>query len=344
VLGRSLGRPDWVVLGMGGALLHVWNHSLFKPLLFFGAGAVIHAAHTRDIDRLGGLARAMPRVTALFLAGAVAICALPPMNGFAGEWLLYVGLFRTLAPAGGPGAPVAAMAAVALAMIGALAVACFVKLFGTVFLGTARGDSTRHAHDPSASMLVPMAVLAAAAACLGLFPVIAAPWLEDAATAWARLPGAGVSIAAVAPLRWITVLGLGLAVLAATIALILRGVPRAHRIGGADTWGCGYARPTARMQYTGSSFGQTLVGLFPFLLRPARQIPDLRGAFPAAGRFSSVLPDTILDRVVIPLFGVAGRHLPRLRVLQQGQTQIYVLYILIVLVVLLAWGALGVHP
>jgi hydrogenase-4 component B len=140
LLGRFYGRTDWILLGLGGALFHVWNHSLFKSLLFLGAGAVIHAAHTREMDRLGGLARRMPWTAALFTTGAVAICALPPLNGFAGEWLLYAGLFRAADPVAGASFPAAALGAVALSLIGALAVACFVKALGVVFLGEARGE------------------------------------------------------------------------------------------------------------------------------------------------------------------------------------------------------------
>ena len=135
LLGRAFNQPEWILLGLGGALLHVWNHSLFKSLLFFNAGAIIHASHTRNIDQMGGLAKRMPRTMVLFVVGAVAICALPPLNGFASEWLIYSGLFSTLGFGSGQGFPVAAIAAVPLAMIGALAVACFVKILGTVFLG-----------------------------------------------------------------------------------------------------------------------------------------------------------------------------------------------------------------
>jgi hypothetical protein len=173
--------------------------------------------------------------------------------------------------------------------------------------------------------------------------MLAVPWLEAAATAWAQPPVVAMSLAAVAPLGWITAMGVGLVALVGATTLVLRRLPGARGIGATDTWGCGYAQPTVRMQYTGSSFGQTLVGLFPLILWPVRQRPDLRAIFPRAGRFESALPDTILDRLVLPFFGLAGRHLPRLRVLQQGQTQLYVLYILIVLIVLLVWGSMGVQ-
>ncbi|HEX7008613.1 MAG TPA: proton-conducting transporter membrane subunit, partial [Phycisphaeraceae bacterium] len=151
LLGRSQGQPQWVALGLAGCLLHMRNHGLFKPLLFCGAGAVIHATGARQMDRLGGLAKRMPQVTALFVVGAVAISALPPMNGFVSEWLLYVGLFSTLGGVGQEGGlPAAAAGAVVLAMIGALAVVCFVKVVGVVFLGSPR-EAGLSAHDPPAS-------------------------------------------------------------------------------------------------------------------------------------------------------------------------------------------------
>src|SRR5262249_46894452 len=101
LIGRSLARPDWVILGLSGALLHVWNHALFKALLFLSAGSVIHAVHTREIDHLGGLAKVLPWTSFSFLMGAVAICGLPPLNGFVSEFLIYVGLFRTAADSDG---------------------------------------------------------------------------------------------------------------------------------------------------------------------------------------------------------------------------------------------------
>jgi len=340
LLGRSLGHPAWVLLGMGGALLHVWNHSLFKSLLFLNAGAVIHAAGTREIDRMGGLAKPLPRVMALFVVGAAAICALPPLNGFAGEWLLYVGLFRTLGLGSEPGAPAAALAVVALAMTGALAVACFVKVLGTVFLGAPRGATPHHAHEPGPVMLMPMLALACGCFGLGLFPLVVTPLLESAVWTWSAPPGP-MSIAAVVPLKGLTVMGFALVGLVAALALFLNLILRTKSVRKGLTWDCGYARPTGRMQYTGSSLGNSLVILTSFLLWPTHALTALRGHFPPPSMFKSRVPDTVLDRLVTPAFRIVGQVLPRLRVLQQGQTHVYVLYILVVMIVLLVWGGMG---
>src|SRR5206468_7179477 len=129
-----LNHPAWILLGLGGSLLHVLNHSLFKPLLFMSAGSILHATRTRQVDLLGGLAKTMPVTFAFAAVGAIAICGLPPLNGFVGEFLIYTGLFRAASGDGAGGTFAwAALAAPALAMIGALAVATFVKLLGIVF-------------------------------------------------------------------------------------------------------------------------------------------------------------------------------------------------------------------
>ena len=340
LLGRSQNHAEWVVLGLGGALLHVWNHSLFKSLLFFNAGAVIHAAQTRDIDRMGGLAKRLPHVMALFVVGAVAICALPPLNGFAGEWLLYIGLFRTMGLGTETGAPAAALAAVALAMTGALAVACFVKVLGAVFLGAPRSEAAHHAHEPEAVMLAPMLLLACGCFGIGLFPLSVTPLLESAVRAWAAQPGP-LCVADVVPLRKLTMASGAFVGLLAALALLLKLTLRTKSVRTGLTWDCGYARPTGRMQYTGSSLGDSLVNLTSFLLWPKNCRTSLRGHFPRSSAFKSLVPDTVLDRLVTPLFRATGRYLPRLRVLQQGQTHVYVLYILIVMIVLLVWGSVG---
>src|SRR5439155_4458678 len=157
----------WVVLGLAGCLLHVWNHGFFKALLFLGAGSVVHAVGTREIDRMGGLAKRMPKTALLFLVGAVAICGLPPLNGFISELLVYLGLFRSLA-----GSPGAALGAPALALVGALALACFVKAFGAVFLGDPRSRRSEQLHEAPWPMLLPMWVLAACCAVIGILPSI----------------------------------------------------------------------------------------------------------------------------------------------------------------------------
>jgi hydrogenase-4 component B len=338
LLGRSLDRPESVVLGLSGALLHVWNHALFKALLFFSSGSVIRAVHTREIDRLGGLAKTMPQTAFCFLVGAVAICGLPPLNGFVSEFLIYLGLFRTLGLGDEPSVVGAVFAVPALAMIGGLATACFVKVYGAVFLGTARTTHAEHAHEAPSSMIGPMGVLVVCCCGIGLAPFVVAPVLQQATADWApELRDAGPRLAALAPLDWISVMGLLLlaTLLLGSAMLVMR--LRRSTMTAAATWSCGYVAPTPRMQYTASSFAQIVVGLFAWALRPRTHRPEELGLFPSRADFHSETPETVLDEVVLPTFRLGAWVLSWLRVLQQGSVQSYLMYIFVALIALLLW-------
>jgi hydrogenase-4 component B len=338
LIGRSLDRPDWIILGLGGSLLHVWNHALFKALLFFSSGSVIHAVHTREIDRLGGLAKAMPWTSLYFLVGAVAICGLPPLNGFVSEFLIYLGLFGTLGNVEGTSFIGAAFAVPALALIGALAVACFVKAYGAVFLGTARSEHAQNAREAPLSMLGPMGVLAACCFLIGLAPLLITPILGQGISAWSpSLKDAGPRLVALAPLDWITAMGLLLVAALLAGGAVLWMCLRHGVVEKAATWGCGYIAPTPRMQYTSSSFAQILVGLFAWALRPRTHKPNTLPLFLQRTDFHSEVPDTVLDEAVLPTFRFSARLFSRFRVFQQGSVQTYLLYIFITLIVLLLW-------
>ncbi len=332
LLGRSTGHPAWAALGLGGAILHVWNHCLFKPLLFFGAGSILHSAGTRQIDKLGGLSRRMPRTAGLFLVGCVAICALPPLNGFASELLIYLGLLGTLEGQGG--LPSAAAVVPVLALAGGLAVVAFAKLFGTAFLGEPRTEAARHAHESPLTMTLSMAVLAALCVAVGAFPAALAPLLDRAVTGWWSAVGTQVpSVVEVSPLRWLPITSAAIFLVSGVGVVALRRAMRttAMRPG---TWDCGYAKPGPRMQYTGSSFSQFAESLFSWALLPRVHRSKLRGLFPASGRFRSEAPDAVLDRMVLPATRMATRFLRRARVLQQGKIQMYMLYVLLTVLAL----------
>jgi hydrogenase-4 component B len=338
LVGRSLHQPNWILLGLGGALLHVWNHALFKSLLFLSAGSVIHATGTREIDHLGGLSRTMPYTSAAFLIGAAAICGLPPLNGFVSELLIFLGLFRTLGFDEPSSWGAGAFAAPALAMIGTLAVACFVKVFGAVFLGNGRSHHVDHAHEACPLMLGPMAVLAGFCVFIGVSPVSVAPALERAVQAWGGpAEEEGAALGVLAPLDWVSGMAVVLLTLLAVGALALRARVKRSEVGYTGTWDCGYAAPTARMQYTSSSFAQMLVTMFAWALRPRVEAPRIRELFPKPTRFRSEVPDTVLDRGVFPAAGFLARVFGRARYLQQGWVEAYLLYILAILIVLLLW-------
>jgi hydrogenase-4 component B len=344
VIGRSAHRPELVLLGIAGALFHTWNHGLFKALLFLSAGSLIHATGTRTIDRMGGLSRAMPRTALAFLVGAVAICGLPPLNGFVSEYLLYVGFFHTVARSGDNTWLAGAFGAPALALIGALALACFVKVLGAVFLGTPRSPATRGAHESGHLITGSMGALVAACAALGFAPLAFAPLFDRAAAAWApEVAPHLMPLAAITSLGWIGASGALLVATIVAVAAILRVRVRAAPARMALTWDCGYAAPSARMQYTASSFADTIVAFFGRALRPAWHAPDPHGLFPAASTFESHVDDAVLDRVLLPATRSTARGFGWFRWMDRGNSQLYVVIILVATVATFL-ATCGAHP
>jgi formate hydrogenlyase subunit 3/multisubunit Na+/H+ antiporter MnhD subunit len=341
-VGLAAGMPALAAFGFGGGLLHVLNHALFKGLLFLGAGCVLHAAGTRELDRLGGLLRRMPWTGACFLVGAAAISGLPPLNGFVSEFLIYLGAFRgALDATGAVTVIVTALATIgALALIGGLAAACFTKAFGIVFLGEPRTAAAEAAHEAGPAMRWPMVGLAAACVAIGLFPAVAIrvvlPSLrlltrEFAPLAAAALAEMGHSVGTIGAGALLLVAGICLA------ALVRRRLFRGRAVETTVTWDCGYARPTARMQYTASSFAQPLTSLFRLILRTETHARPLAGVFPREAALVTETPDAFREAFFRPAFAAIGRTLERFRLLQHGRIQLYVLYVVITLIALIAW-------
>lgn len=336
VVGQATGNPTLIVLGMTGALLHILNHSLFKPLLFLGAGALIHGTGTRQMDRMGGLARSMPLTALFFLVGAVAICGLPPLNGFVSEFLLYLGFFSEARTAE---IPYLTLLAAPLALIGGLAAVCFVKLYGVAFLGNPRTAEAAKGHEAGGQMLFPMGLLAILCVFGGLLPQVMVRLLRPALLSWAPELTDRYEMAALLPsLGWLTVAGTGVLLLGGALALFLRKRLRTAPVAAGATWGCGYLQPTASMQYTSSSFGDTMVHLFGGVVLPRYVRPDMRGYFPRRGEFSSNAPETLLEHVLLPIFRMTGELFSLIRRLQLGKIHIYMLYIFVTLFLLMAWA------
>ncbi len=339
VLGLALNQPVLAVLGLAGGLLHVLNHALFKGLLFLGAGAVIHATGTRDIDHLGGLIRQMPWTAVMFLTGSVAICGLPPLNGFVSEFLIYVGAFSGV---GLPGVSVWGAATIAgLAMIGGLATACFTKAFGIVFLGEPRNDQVRRGHEVGWAMGTPMVVLALGCVAVGFLAPQAVAAMKPVIGALTGLEegdiAGGLSLAT-KPLWWV-VRASGIFVLTLGLLVCLRRVLLAGReVSVSGTWDCGYARPTGRMQYTASSFAQPLTNMFNFILRTRRRLRAPDGFFPERAALRTETADVFRQNLFSPAFRYTEWLLLRIHWLQQGSVQVYILYVAVTLLVLLVWN------
>lgn len=336
LIGMATGSTTLMLLGMAGALLHLINHALFKSLLFLGAGAVIHNMGTRLMDRMGGLARRMPVTAALFLVASLAICGLPPLNGFVSEWLIYLGFFNGVVRHSGAAAIINALAAPSLALIGGLAVACFVKVVGVVFLGEPRTCEADRVHEPGWLMRLPMGMLAFVCLVIGLAPISVVPSLNAAVAAWHPREHVLPQLADLAPFDLLT----ALAVLLLAAILLGWGWLRSRQtasgeVSRAATWGCGYQAPNSRIQYTASSFAGMLVGFFSGILRPECHRPSLNGPFPQPAHFACHLPETVLERLYLPLLTWINEKFSTLRRLQHGHLHLYILYTFLTLVVLI---------
>jgi formate hydrogenlyase subunit 3/multisubunit Na+/H+ antiporter MnhD subunit len=339
--GRAGGLTVVAVLGTAAGLLHVWNHALMKGLMFLGAGSVLHSTGTRDMEKLGGLMKRMPWTGGVMVIGAVAIAGLPPLNGFVSEWLMYLGLLRSgLATGDSRGLP--ALLAVGLfALIGAAAAVAFVRLIGIVLLGSPRSEAARHVHESSPWMLGPMLLLVVLCLTVAVIPQAVTGLLAGVLNQLLG-PDAGQGLmdleSSEAPLQRVgTLNAVILAAVGAMTALVVAWARSTRQAEGA-TWGCGYVRPTERMQYTGRSFAELLAEhLLPRFLRPRTRRQAPRGLFPAKSDFGSETSDPVSARVYEPFFRRWAERFARLRVLQQGQIHLYLVYILLVVVLALAW-------
>ena len=340
------GQAALAAMALTAALFHSLNHAVFKSLLFLGAGAVLGATGLRDLNRLGGLARVMPLTALSFGVGAAAISGLPPLNGFASEWLVFQGL---LGAAGAEPVPplarmTAAVAIGALALTSALAVACFVKATGVTFLGLPRSSAAADAKDAPLPARVALAGLAATCVALGL-------GAGPAVTALTRVAATLIPAGAAARVATITVepsvggtatyaaLAIALLVLVAVVlaAIALRRAGRPRRV---DTWTCGIA-PQPAFQYTSTGFAKPIRLFFHRVLLPEREIrveyhPGT--AFPVAMLYRSEVTLVLEDRVFRPAHELSIRLAESARRLQGGALQLYLAYTVVAVLVLLLWA------
>ena len=279
----AVGRPATAAIAMVAALLLLVNHSVFKGALFLAAGAVQAATGTRDLDRLGGLMRRMPVTGVVFFVGALSVAALPPFNGFVGEWLLFQGLLHGLPTSNTSVVISVSVAVAALALTGGLTVAAFVKATGIGFLGRARSVEATEAHEAVITMRLGAAALASLCLVLGLVPMLVLPAIERAAAS------AGRAHATSATSGWISLhlpglrgvlapslLAGGLAS-AVLVVIVIRRLAHRRRnawpaVNPVEPWGSGRKLQTARMQYTATSFAEPLQRVFDDVIRPSRDL------------------------------------------------------------------------
>ncbi len=336
LIGAAKGSPLMAALGFAGGLLHVLNHACFKSLLFLGAGMVLHQTGTRAIDRLGGLLRRMRVTGATFLIGSLAIAGLPPLNGFVGEILIYLGGFQGV-PTDRTTFALSLLAILGLAVIGGLALACFTRVVGVAFQGEPRSEEARAAGEHGWTMLAAMVVLASACVTIGVLPGWVVPRALDAAAATGLTTGSA-AIEPLLELSW-SITTMALVVLGGVVALALvRWVLyRGKTVGSSGTWGCGYTQPTARMQYTGTSYAAQILELFGATAPVRESQRRIEGRFPEPTHYRSHVEDVAeanSERLVVrPVMAVFDK----LRWIQHGDIHLYIGYILLAIVILLVF-------
>jgi hydrogenase-4 component B len=333
--------PAAAAMAMAAGLLHIWNHALMKGMMFLAAGSVLHATGTKDMEKLGGLMKRMPWTGTAMMLGAAALSALPPLNGFVSEWLLYLSLMKCgLTTTGGPG--LTAFLTVGLvALVGGLAAITFVRLAGVVLLGSPRSEAAARAHESSRWMLAPMVILVLLCLTVAVIPKTVTGLLPGPMD---QILGAGAGQAFLmmerseAPLGTLGYLnGWTLIALGTTAAFSLALSRSSSRTDG-PTWGCGYRMPTVRMQYTGRSFAQMIAeNALPRLVRVRTTFLAPRGLFPSRSQFGAHCADPVSERLYKPAFRHWADRCARLRILQQGNVHVYLVYMVLTVVLALAW-------
>ncbi len=334
MIGVSSGNQTMAILGFSGGILHVLNHSIFKSLLFMGAGMVLHKTGTSSIDALGGLIKKMKITGTTFIIGSLAISGLPPFNGFVGEFLIYIGAFKGI-PLDNSAFVMSAFAIIGLAIIGGLALACFTKVVGVVFQGEPRTKAAENVDEKGASMLISMIVLAGACVIIGVFPKV---FIQMAVKTVSSM-GLGYDQILITPFSNIAG-NISFAALIFLASLVVVMIIRSFYYRGkvitkSGTWGCGFTQPTVKMQYTGSSYASFILDFF----RPAAPLdedhPKISGRFPLKTHYHSHVNDiaelhmgTLIIRPILFLFD-------KLRWIQHGDIHLYIGYILLAIVLLL---------
>jgi len=327
-IGIGSGNQILAALGFAGALLHTLNHSLFKSLLFYTAGNVYQATHTIEIEKLGGLIKKMPQTAVLFLLAAIAICGIPPFNGFISEFIIFTGLYNWLSDASLVALLAAVSSTAGLALIGGLAMLCFTKAFGVVFLGSPRSVLPASCKEVSFLQLVPLYLIVGLIILIGLFPIAFIGILSKPVSLFIGITNQHKPIPTevfgvlqpISLAAWSTVL------LIAGL-LFFRKYALKHSpstIG--PTWGCGYVAPNAKQQYTAGSFVRTYSKLFAPFLTIGKHEDEIHGVFPTKIKYHTSPYDKVEKWLIDGPLKLNKAFMGRFVFLNNGKLQFYILY------------------
>lgn len=352
----AAGQSFLSALALFAALFHLLNHTIFKGGLFLGAGAIHYATGTKDIEALGGLLKKMPYTGLFFLISSMAIAALPPFNGFVSEWLTYQSLFSNLI-ANDTGFKIITMLSVAaLAMAGALAAACFVKVYGIAWLGLPRSEAATKAQEVPKPMLWGMGWLAALCLGIGVFPGILVKLLNQLVANLTGVPLRGlvhggafflyyplkVTSGSIAPL-WMLIGGF---IVGGALFLLVRLLGKGALERKYNTWDCGFIRLSPRMQYSATGFSKPFRIIFRAIYRPTRELKVEEGLspyYPKSLKYevaTEPIFEKYLYRPLLNLFTAFSRRFQRM--VQTGSVHMYLIYIFLMIIGLLIYYYLAV--
>jgi len=314
------------VLGFAGALLHTLNHSLFKSVLFYAAGNVYQSTHTMDIEQLGGLGKQMPHTSFLFLIASLAICGLPPFNGFVSEFLIYSGMFAGMNHADLNFLSLLVSTLFALSLIGGLAILCFTKAMGTIFTGIPR-SLYKVTGKEELGKLIPMYAVILLILVIGIFPRPFMNALIQPVHLFVQGTIAGNQSAIFPATNTLALMGLGslgFMVISGLVFYIRKRVSAPSTIG--VTWVCGYPNPDSKLQYTASSFVRAYRKLVEPVLTIHKKKTEIKGVFPKNGGQVTYPYDKVEEWLIDYPLRQMKYFFNRFAFLQNGNVQFYILY------------------
>jgi len=336
LIGIAKDIPALAVIGFAGGILHVLNHSLFKSLLFYAAGSVYMSTHTRHIEHLGGLLKKIPKTGLLFLLGSLAICGLPPFNGFISEVLIYSGLFKGLRLANFQTDLAILGAVVCLALVGGLALFCFTNVFSIVFLGTSRTVLPEKLKQPDNTMILPKILAAVPIIIIGLYPVFFINIVGRVVEIYAgHIPWVMENTSQ--NLLYLSKIGFSSLIFLFLILLVwfIREVQQKRvKVEYGPTWGCGYsgADPSIH-QYTATSFAENYSELAPPVVAVEKRYEPMKEeeVFPQPRSFRKTTKDMLGENFIEKPVKKIIEWIESVAIFQTGNLQHYIMYLFLFL-------------
>ena len=340
IAGLALNRPTLAFAGYAGALLHTFNHSMFKSVLFFIAGNLCKSTHTQIMDKMGGAVRVMPFTATFFLVGSLAACALPPLNGFVSEFVLYGGIFSSLASPDAETAAILLFVVLTLALTGGIAAIAFTKAFGISFLGVCRNTSHESAPENKSTvspLLIPLLMILFA----GFFPFEALKVVSKVTGSVFDLTYSETGTAtALKNVSFVMFFFVGLCI---ALLFLRKRILSKRIVSRTPTWGCGYTAPTPKLQYTSSSFSDNFRKLASTTnLATAAETIDGEELFPASragapDKQSGSTTEQLVEKVGTSI----SDRLAKLAGFQTGNIRHYILFALLFMLLILVLGYLN---